>query len=311
MSNFVILGGAGYIGSVLSEELSNNPDNHVTVVDNLMYKQCGLLHLCHRKNFNMIRADVRNTEALDPILERADFILPLAAIVGAPACDRDEELAASVNYDHIKHVADKFGQKKIIYPNSNSGYGSGQGTAYCTEESPMKPLSLYGQTKCDAERCVLGAGGVALRLATVFGLSPRMRLDLLVNDFTYKAMTDGYIVLFEKDFKRNYIHVRDVVGAFVFVMENYDACRGNAYNVGLSSANLSKYELAMKIKEHIPFAVHCDDIKEDPDKRNYLVSNEKLEKLGWRPKYSLDDGIEELKKGYSMLFAGMQRFTNL
>ena len=309
--NVLITGGAGYLGSVLTEVLLNK-NNGVVVYDNLMYKQSPLLHLCHRTGLEIIRGDVRDADMLRKEINKADVIIPLAAIVGAPACNRDPELATDVNYLHVKHIADTVSRDQmLILPNTNSGYGVG-GAKVCTEESPLQPLSHYGKTKCDAEKRVLNENGISLRLATVFGTSARQRLDLLVNDFTYKAMTDGYIVLFEKHFQRNYIHIRDVVSAFVFMIDNYDRCRGNVYNVGLSSANLTKYELALKIKEHFPdFSIQCDEYAKDKDQRNYEVSNIKLESLGWKPEYNIDDGINELKKAFGMLFSRQQEFTNL
>ncbi len=311
MLNYLITGGFGYIGSVLTETLLQDPYSKVTVLDNLMYDQQSLLPLCGNKRLKFIHGDVRNEAILKEAMKEADYIVPLAAIVGAPACDREQQLATDVNYSHIKFICDNISVSQgIVIPNTNSGYGTGQGTSYCTEETPLLPISHYGRTKCDAEKAVLDCNGISLRLATVFGLSYRMRLDLLVNNFTYKALSDGYLVLFEKDFKRNYIHVRDVTNAFLKVIDEYPG--GQAYNVGLSSANISKYELALKIKEYVPnLSIQFDEFSKDKDQRNYIVDNSKIEALGWKPQYSLDDGIQELIKAYPMLFANQQQFTNL
>lgn len=304
----LITGGAGYIGSVLTEELLYCGES-VIVYDNLLYRQNSLTPFCHNKRFQFIHGDCRNYNELKKAMKDADHIIPLAAIVGAPACERDPKAAHDVNCNHVKFICgNKSKSQYVSYLNTNSGYGSyTAGLSYCTEETPLKPISYYGKTKCEAEKAVLGVGGVSLRLATVFGVSPRMRLDLLVNNFTYKAMDDGYLVLFEKDFKRNYIHIRDVVSAIL----QTKLCN-DVFNVGLSSANISKYELALKIKDHIPnLSIQCDEFSADKDKRNYIISNEKLEKFGWQPQYTLDDGIAEIIQAYPMLFASQQSFTNL
>jgi len=298
----LITGGAGYIGSVLTGALLDK-EHEVTVLDNLMYNQTSLHIYSHYKTFNFVFGDVRDTDLLTKLVEESDLIIPLAAIVGFPACDREPELAEMVNYQHVKRIAElvRGTNKKIIYPNTNSGYGIG-GESVSTEESPLRPISHYGKTKAKAEKQVLSAGGVSLRLATVFGTSPRMRMDLLVNEFVYKALTDKYITLFEKTFVRNYIHIQDVVSAFLHILDLYQFTKGQVYNVGLSDANLTKEELCERIKEQIPsFTIFSDESFEDPDKRNYVVSNEKIEETGWKPKYTLDDGIEELIKTYSIL----------
>jgi nucleoside-diphosphate-sugar epimerase len=302
--NILITGGAGYLGSVLIERLFNNGGvTKLTVYDNLMYNQTSLIHYSWRKNFEFIYGDVRDQEKLSKYVDEADVIIPLAAIVGFPACDRDKDLATAVNYTHVKFICDRIKDtnKKIIYPNTNSGYGIGE-NGECTEESPLNPISHYGVTKVNAEREVLNYGGISIRLATVFGSSPRMRMDLLVNEFVYKALTDKYITIFEKNFIRNYIHIRDVANTFVYMIENYEKLKGDVFNVGLSNANLSKQQLVEKIKEYVPdFAITYSDYYEDPDKRDYIVSNAKLEALGWTPQYSLDDGIVELIKTYKIL----------
>lgn len=312
MKRVLITGGAGYLGSTLTEQLLNN-GYQVTVLDNLMYKQLSLLHFFKNKKFKFILGDVRDKEKLVQLVKEHDVIIPLAAIVGMPACKANPELTVQVNYEQIKNIVDVLDHtQKLIIPNTNSQYGSSPDII--TEESPFKPLSLYAQTKCDAEDYVLKHGnGVVLRLATVFGVSPRMRQDLLVNDFVYKAVTDGYLVLFEAHFKRNYIHVQDIAKTFQFMIENYSTCKGEVYNVGLSSANLSKLELAETIKTYVPnLVIKQDEFKEDFDKRNYIVSNEKLEKLGWKPEFNLDYGIQQLKDAYQMTIVHNNRnFTNL
>jgi len=312
MNKVLITGGAGYLGSTLTEHLLNN-NYEVTVLDNLMYDQISLLHLFKRDGFKFELGDVRDKKLLQELVRLHDVIIPLAAVVGMPACKANPNLTVAVNYQQIADVLEVLrDDQKLILPNTNSQYGSSD--SIITEESPFKPLSLYATTKCDAENIMLAKGnGVSLRLATVFGVSPRMRTDLLVNDFTYKSVVDGYLVLFEGHFKRNYIHVQDIARTFQFVIENYEKCKGQAFNVGLSTANLSKLELAEKIKSHIPsLVIKEDDFKEDFDKRNYIVSNEKLEALGWKPIYDLDYGIKQLIQAYKLVVKkNNQNFTNL
>jgi nucleoside-diphosphate-sugar epimerase len=312
MEKVLITGGAGYLGSTLSEHLLNKGYS-VTVLDNLMYKQMSLLHLFKRENFKFIFGDVRDKKTLQELVSTHDVIIPLAAIVGMPACKLNPELATEVNYTQIANIVGVLkGNQKLILPNTNSQYGSSDNII--TEDSPFKPLSHYAKTKCDAEDLILKSKkGIALRLATVFGVSPRMRMDLLVNDFVYKSVTDGYMVLFESHFKRNYIHVQDIARTFEFMIKNYDTCVGQAFNVGLSSANLSKLELVNKIKEYVPsLVIKEDNFKEDFDKRNYIVSNEKLESKGWKPKYGLDYGIKQLISSYKMVGNYINKnFTNL
>jgi len=312
MEKVLITGGAGYLGSILTEVLLSKGYS-VTVLDNLSYKQLSLSSFCHNKKFNLVVGDVRDTQLLSDLVETHDIIIPLAAIVGMPACKKDPDLTVAVNYEQIRDITEfaRFGQK-ILVPNTNSQYGSSD--SIITEESPFNPLSLYAQTKCDAEKAVLDSGnGISLRLATVFGVSYRQRMDLLVNDFVYRAFTDEFLVLFESHFLRNYVHVRDVSKAFVHLIENYSTCNNNAFNVGLTSANMSKLQLAQKVKEYVPNLVIIEEqFKEDFDKRNYVVSNEKLEKTGWFCDYSLDVGIQELLKAYKMISNYKNKdFTNL
>ena len=308
----LITGGAGYIGSVLAELLLNKGYN-VTVYDNLMYKQTSLLHLCNETRFNFIKGDVTNKKQLLPQIINNDIIIPLAAIVGAPACDANKELATAINYTQIEFIVDNLRKdQQLIMPNTNSQYGSSD--KIITEESPFNPLSHYAVTKCKAEEYIMDwENGICLRLATVFGSSPRMRTDLLVNDFVYKTITEGCLVLFQSKFKRNYIHVRDIAETFLFCIKNYDKLNGQVFNVGLSDANLNKMELAKKIKTYYPNLVIIEnEFSTDIDNRNYIVSNDKLESYGWKPKYSIDDGIQELISAYQMVIAdNNKKYTNL
>jgi nucleoside-diphosphate-sugar epimerase len=312
MKKVLITGGAGYLGSVLTEVLLNK-GYVVTVLDNLNYKQTSVAPFSYHPNFDFILGDVTNESLLKSLVEKNDVIIPLAAIVGMPACKANPELTVKVNYEQVKNITEWITKdQKLIIPNTNSQYGSS--IEIITEDSPFKPLSLYAETKCNAEKAVLDSGnGIALRLATVFGMSYRMRMDLLVQDFVYKAVTDGYLVLFESHFTRNYIHIRDVVGAFLFMIENYEKCNNNAFNVGLTSANCTKLELAETIKLYVPDLVIVEnDFKEDFDQRNYIVSNSKLESQGWIPTFTLEDGIQELIKGYQLIRKFKDKdFTNL
>jgi nucleoside-diphosphate-sugar epimerase len=302
----LVTGGAGYLGSVLVDMLlEQNYD--VVVLDKLLFNQTSLLQYTSNPKFKFIYGDVRNEYLLEKLCKEADVIIPLAAIVGFPACAADPTLAREINFDQICNIVRFAKDKQILYPNTNSGYGIGVGQTECTEESPLTPISVYGQTKCDAEAFLRATtSAITFRLATVFGVSPRMRTDLLVNDFVYKAITDKYIVVFEKNFKRNFIHIRDVASAFLFMLENYEKYKGEIFNVGLSSANLSKQELLEKIQSHVKdFAVSYNDYYEDPDKRDYIVSNSKLEETGWVPEWNLDKGIKQLIQGYQMIVPKM------
>jgi len=307
----LVTGGAGYLGSVLVPTLLNE-GYEVEVVDNFMFQQSSLMDVCFNKNFNVVRGDVRDEKLMKKLIKDKDIIIPLAALVGAPLCGRDEIGTKSTNYEAIKMLCSITSKnQKIIFPTTNSGYGTTTGDIYCTEETPLNPISLYGKTKVDAEKVVLDRGeSITFRLATVFGASPKMRIDLLVNDFVYRALKDRSLIIFEGHFKRNYIHIRDVARAFIHAIKNFETMKNEPYNVGLSSANLSKLELAQKIKEYIPELTIIEaPIGEDPDKRNYIVSNEKIEKTGFKPIFSLDDGIVELIKAYTIL--NNNRYTNV
>lgn len=305
-------GGAGYIGSILVPELLR-AGHEVTVIDNFKYGQASLLDVCNFKTLTVVRGDARDAELIKKHIVGKDFLIPLACIVGAPACDADPLAATSVNRDAALMLLKlRKPEQKIIFPNTNSGYGRMQeGVAYCDEASPLEPVSLYGKLKVETEKALLAAGNaVTFRLATVFGASPRMRMDLLVNDFVYRALVDRTAVLFEPHFKRNYIHVRDVARAFMHAMEHFEAMKNEPYNVGLSNANLSKSELCAEIKKQLPKFTYVESaIGEDPDKRNYVVSNAKIEKTGFKPQMSLQDGIAELIKAYQVI--RKNEFTNL
>jgi len=303
MTNVLITGGCGYLGSVLSEHLLD-AGYKVTALDSLLFGQLSNFHLCHNPNYEYVFGDARDEKLMSNLVKKADVIIPLAAIVGAPACDRDPWEARTTNFDAIKMVNRMRSKSQLmIYPTTNSGYGTRTGDTFCTEETPLEPISLYGQTKCDAEHEVLSSeNAITFRLATVFGLSPRMRLDLLVNTFVYAAYFDKYICIFEKDFKRNFVHCRDVADCWVYAIKNSSKMVGRPFNLGLDSANVSKEQLAYKIKEILPdFYIHFAEIGTDPDKRNYVVSNQRLREAGFEAKRSLEDGIRELIKGYSML----------
>lgn len=302
MTRVLITGGAGYLGSILSERLLQCGYG-VTILDSLIYGEQNLFHLCANPDFEFFYGDARDKTLVGKLVNRCDVIIPLAAIVGAPACDRDPLMATSVNLDAISMINRlRSSSQLLIYPTTNSGYGTKSGDLFCTEETPLEPISLYGKTKTDAESDVLAsANAITLRLATVFGMSPRMRMDLLVNHFVYAALTDGYLVIFEKEFKRNYVHIRDVADCFLHCIEHAASMTGRSYNLGLEDANLSKEELALKIKEHIPgFFIHFAEVGSDPDKRNYIVSNQRLREAGFIASRSLDDGIRELIKGYAL-----------
>jgi len=299
----LVTGGAGYIGSIMVPNFLAS-GHSVTVLDNFMFRQASLGHVCHHPNLDIVRGDSRDVTTLKPLVAAADICIPLAALVGAPLCNRDQIGTVTTNRDAIGTMTGLMSrEQRILIPNTNSGYGIGEQGKFCTEESPLKPLSLYGSTKVEAEKIALDHGNsISFRLATVFGVSPRMRLDLLVNDFTYRAVNDRALILFEAHFVRNYIHLRDVAKAFLHGVNNWSLMRNEIYNVGLSSANLSKMQLCEKIKEQVPnFEFFEAPIGEDPDKRDYIVSNDKLDATGWTPDHPIGAGIAELIKGYRMI----------
>lgn len=303
MANILITGGAGYIGSVLTPMLLLR-GHDVTVLDSFLYKQNSLLDCCSNPSFHIVNGDCRNAETLKKVLPGKDYIFPLAALVGFPVCDKDQTAAVTVNQTAVELLLSlRAPEQKVIFPCTNSGYGLGQGQSYCTEESPIAPISLYGKTKMAAEKAVIQAGNsVTFRFATLFGASPRMRTDLLVNDFVYRAVFDRALLVFEGSFKRNFLHVRDAADAFIFAMEHFDEMKGRTFNCGLSDANLSKLELCAEIKKQLPSFVYIEaPVGTDPDKRDYIVSNARIEALGYRPQYSLADGISELIKTYSII----------
>lgn len=301
--SILVTGGAGYLGSTLVPMLLAE-GHKVTVLDSFMFQQSSLNHVCADPNLEIVRGDTRDTAIVEPLLAKSDIVIPLAALVGAPLCARDAVGAETINRDAVRMIVDKMSPDQwMLTPITNSGYGVGEAGKYCTEETPLRPISLYGRTKVEAEEAALTReNAISFRLATVFGMSPRMRLDLLVNDFVYRAVNDRTIVLFEAHFKRNYIHVRDVARAFLHGIAKFESMKGEPYNVGLSDANLSKAELCSVIRQHLPHFVALEaPIGEDPDKRDYIVSNDKVEATGFKPAYTLDDGIRELIKGYVML----------
>lgn len=311
MANILVTGGAGYIGSILVPTLLE-AGHSVTVLDTFSAGGTELSSSTRHEGFSPVKADARDTRVLDDLVFRHDIIIPLAALVGAPICKADAIGAVTLNRDAVVSIVKRTStSQRVIYPTTNSGYGVGEAGQFCTEETPLRPISLYGTTKVEAEAAVLENGnGVSLRLATVFGMAPRMRIDLLVNDFTYRAARDRALVVFEGHFKRNFIHIRDVVKGFVHAIENFELMRGEAYNLGLSSANLSKLELCAKIQAHVHGFVYLEaPIGEDPDKRDYIVSNDKLERTGWSADWDLDRGIRELLRGYTML--NNARFSNI
>lgn len=299
----LVTGGAGFIGSMLVPELLSK-GYQVTVIDNFMFRQTSLGHVMYHPKFELINGDIRNESLMKEQLKKADIIIPLAALVGAPLCNKDPFAAETVNLEAPMSMFKMVSSSQpILMPITNSAYGKGGANNYCDENSPLHPISLYAKHKVEVEKVLMDRqNSISFRLATVFGISPRMRLDLLVNDFTYRAVNDRFIVLFEGHFRRNYIHIRDVVHAFLHGMENFSSMRSQIYNVGLSDANLTKFELCQEIKKQIPdFVIMEAPIGEDPDKRDYLVSNEKIEKTGWKPKHNLQLGVEELIKGYRMI----------
>ena len=303
MNKILVTGGAGYIGSILTEQLLIEGFD-VTILDNFMYSDSSLNHLHHYDNLKIVKGDVRDKNKILSCLKLADIIIPLAAYVGAPLCEFDPVGAKTINKDAIDLILDNVSKNQLILmPTTNSAYGSGDENNYCDENSPLNPISNYAIEKVEVEKKLLThENSISFRLATVFGMSPRMRVDLLVNDFVLRACYDKYLVLFEGHFKRNYIHVRDVSKVFLHGIENFEKMKQNIYNVGLSDANLSKIELCNLIKSHINnFVFFEEKLSKDKDQRNYIVSNKKIEKTGFKPSFSIDDGIKELIKGYTSI----------
>ena len=299
----LITGGAGYLGSIMTPHLLGL-GHEVTVLDNFLFRQNSLADCCQYDTFNIVRGDCRDEDNIKPLLKDADVIIPLAALVGAPMCNDDKLAAESVNHGAVKLLCDLAStDQRIIMPITNSGYGVGEEGKFCTEETPLRPITLYGRTKVAAEEAVLERdNSISFRLATVFGMAPRMRLDLLVNDFVYRAVNDRALLIFEGHFKRNFIHVRDIARVFEHAIDNFDAMKGKPYNAGLEEANLSKLELCAKIKEHLPNFVYVEaEVGEDPDKRDYIVSNQRLLGTGFNTEWDLDRGIRELIKGYTII----------
>ncbi|MBN9495888.1 MAG: NAD(P)-dependent oxidoreductase [Alphaproteobacteria bacterium] len=302
-TRILVTGGAGYLGSTMVPAMLD-AGYAVTVLDNFMFKQAPLAHVCAHPDFDIVRGDARDEAVLKPLVAKADVAIPLAALVGAPLCNADKIGAETINLGAVKTLLKLLSKdQRVLMPITNSGYGVGDKGKECTEDSPLRPISLYGTTKVDAEKAALDRGNaISFRLATVFGMSPRMRIDLLVNDFVHRAVTDRAVVLFEPHFKRNYVHVRDVARAFLHGLARFDAMKDRPYNVGLSDANLSKWELCERIQKHVPGFVFMEaPIGEDPDKRDYIVSNARIEATGFNPAHSLDDGIVELMKGFKMI----------
>lgn len=301
--NVLVTGGAGYLGSILVPELLAK-GYQVTVVDNFMFQQNSLAAHCAHPSFDVVNGDVRQANVIQPLLDKADIIIPLAALVGAPLCNRDPIGATTINRDAIFEMLDYISaDQRVLMPTTNSAYGSGDNNNYCDENSPLNPISHYAREKVEVEQRLLEHGNaISFRLATVFGMAPRMRTDLLVNDFVYRAVYDKAVVLFESHFKRNYIHIRDVTRAFLHAIDNFDVMRGEIYNVGLSDANLSKLELCQAIQQQLPDFVFVEaGSGKDPDQRNYIVSNEKIEATGYRTEFGLQLGVSELIKGYAMI----------
>ena len=301
--NILVTGGAGYLGSTMVPDLLQL-GHKVTVVDSFMYKQASLNHVCHHPNFTVVKGDIRIENVVAPLLKTADIVIPLAALVGAPICSQDPVGAKTVNHDAITMMLKLLSkQQMVVMPTTNSAYGTGDENNYCTEESPLRPVSSYATEKVEVEKALLEhPNAISFRLATVFGMAPRMRIDLLVNDFTYRAVYDRFVVLFESHFKRNYVHIRDVARAFMHAIEHFDTMKNQIYNVGLSDANVSKKELCEHIQQQIPdFSVLDAPVGNDPDQRNYIVSNSKIEATGFKPVHTLNMGITELIKGYTMI----------
>lgn len=305
--HILITGGAGYIGSVLTPTLLTL-GHEVTVLDNFYFNQSSLLDCCQYNNFQIVRGDCRDEAVMKTLVAKADVIIPLAALVGVPLCNTDVMATQTTNQKAIEMLCSIAGHDQwILMPVTNSGYGIGEKGKFCTEDTPLRPISTYGITKVKAEEAVLArANSISFRLATVFGMSPRMRIDLLVNDFVHRAITDRAVVIFEGHFKRNYIHIRDVVRAFLHGLANFEKMKGQPYNIGLEEANLSKLELCALIQKHLPKFVYLEaPVGEDPDKRDYIVSNARITATGFKTEWGLDRGIQELIKGYAIIRNGI------
>jgi len=301
--NILVTGGAGYLGSTMVPELLKE-GHKVTVLDNFMFKQSSLNHCCYHPNFSIVKGDIRQKDIMSKLMKKFDVIIPLAALVGAPLCSLDPIGATTTNHDAIELMLKLLSKDQIVLmPTTNSAYGVGEKDNYCNEDSPLRPISQYAIEKVEIEKKLMEqSNAISFRLATVFGMSPRMRIDLLVNDFTYRAVNDGFVVLFESHFKRNYIHVRDVSRVFCHALNNHNSMKGEIFNVGLSDANVSKKELCQTIQKQLPNFVFIDEqIGKDPDQRNYIVSNEKIESTGFKTEFPLGRGIGELIKGYTMI----------
>jgi len=301
--NILVTGGAGYLGSTMVPDLLY-AGHKVTVLDNFMFQQTSLNHVCNNPNFSVVKGDIRIESVIAPLLKKADIVIPLAALVGAPLCNLDPIGATTINHDAISLMIKLLSKEQIVLmPTTNSAYGTGDVNNFCTEESPLRPISQYAIEKVQIEKELMQReNAISFRLATVFGMSPRMRIDLLVNDFTYRAVNDRFVVLFESFFKRNYVHVRDVSRAFQHAVNNFGQMKGQIYNVGLSEANVSKKELCEVIQRHLQDFLFIDaPIGKDPDQRNYIVSNKKIEATGYKASITLDEGIVELIKGYKMI----------
>jgi len=299
----LVTGGAGYLGSTMVPDLLA-AGYKVTVLDNFMFKQSSLNHCCHNENFKVIKGDIRQKDTMSKAMKSADVIIPLAALVGAPLCNIDPIGATTINHDAIQLMLKLLSSDQIVLmPTTNSAYGTGDKDNYCNENSPLRPISQYAIEKVEIEEKLMHhSNAISFRLATVFGMSPRMRLDLLVNDFTYRAVNDRFVVLFESHFKRNYVHVRDVSRVFQHALINHEDMKGQIYNVGLSEANVSKKELCEEIQKQLPDFIFIDEqVGKDPDQRNYIVSNKKIESTGFKTEFSLSRGIEDLIKGYTMI----------
>jgi len=303
MKNILITGGAGFIGSMLCTELVKNKNFNIVVLDILKYEKNSLNHLMSEKNFFFHNVNILNKKKLLPFIKKADLIIPLAALVGAPLCEKNKKLAIETNEKIIQFTVKNLKRKqKIIYPTTNSGYGIGAKNKYCDENSPLNPVSLYGVTKNKAEKLISSHdNSICFRLATVFGFSFRMRTDLLVNNLVKESLNKKKLTLFEPHFRRNFVHISDVVKAIIFAIKNFNSLKkGKVYNLGLSNANLTKLQLAKKINKYIPIKINVDTKTKDPDQRDYFVSNDKIEKKGFKCTRNLDDGIIELSKIYKI-----------